>query len=61
VRFCIEGLALEANPVVLDAGIRNSDEPNFLVASADVGDVDAQGFQTSFQLFDGEVLIVRHD
>lgn len=34
------GIALEANAVVLDAGIRNGHGPDFFVAGAEVGDTD---------------------
>ncbi|MEZ4681199.1 MAG: hypothetical protein R2932_43995 [Caldilineaceae bacterium] len=52
---------LEADAVVLDTRIRNGDEPDFLVAGADVRDVEAEHFQAFFELFDGEVVLMQHD
>jgi hypothetical protein len=43
-RYGLQHKALEANPVVLHTGIRNGDEPDLLVAGADVGDVDTEQF-----------------
>ena len=51
---------LEAEAIVLDAGIRNRDEPDFLVTGGDVGNVDAEHFQPFFELFQGEVILVQH-
>lgn len=53
-------LTLEADAVVLDARIRNGDEPDSLVASADVGNVDAEHFQAFFELLNGEIVLVQH-
>jgi hypothetical protein len=52
---------LEANAIILDTGVRNCDEPNTLVAGADVGNVDTKHFQTILKLFQGEVILVQHD
>jgi hypothetical protein len=51
---------LEAEAVVLDARIRNPDEPHRLVAGGDVGHVDAQGFQAVLELLDGKGLLAVH-
>ena len=50
--------ALEAEAVVLDARIRDTDKPDAFVTSADVGHVDAELFQAGFQLLDSEILLV---
>ena len=52
---------LEADAVVLDARIGNGDEPDFLVAGADVRDVETKHFQAFFQLFQREIILVQHD
>jgi hypothetical protein len=49
---------LEADAAELDAGIRNRDEPDLLVASADVRDVQAEHFQAFFELFNGEIFVL---
>ena len=51
---------LEADAVVLDARIGNRDEPDFLVAGADIRNVEAEHFQAFFELFDGEIVLVQH-
>ena len=47
---------LEAEAVGLDAWIGNCDEPDSLVAGADVANGDAKHFQAFFELFDGEII-----
>ncbi|MEZ4661399.1 MAG: hypothetical protein R2911_27935 [Caldilineaceae bacterium] len=49
--YSVLGCALEANAIVLDARIGDGDEPDFLVAGADVRDVEAEHFQAFFELF----------
>ncbi len=56
-----DGNGLEAVAIVFPAGIRDGKDPHSFVAGADVGNVDAELFQTAFQLFDGEILIVQHN
>ena len=51
---------LDPDPAPLEARIVNRDPENLFAASGDVRDVDPQGFQTGFQLFDGEVIFVQH-
>ena len=51
---------LEAEAIVLDAGIGNRDKPDFLVTGGDVRHVDAEHFQPFFELFQGEVILVQH-
>ena len=51
---------LEAETVVLDAGIRNSDEPHRLVAGGDIRYVDAEGLQALLKLLDGKGLLAVH-
>jgi hypothetical protein len=55
------GIALEADAAELEAGIRNGDEPNLLIAGADIWDVEAKHFQALFELFQGEIVGVQHD
>jgi len=51
--------ALEAEAVVLDARIRDGDEPHGLVTGADIRYVDAKElFQAAFQWLDGEIVLV---
>ena len=52
---------LEADAAILDARIGHGDEPDFLVAGADVGQVETKHFQTFFQLLQGEIILVQHD
>ena len=52
---------LDPDPAPLEAGIVDGPPEDFLAASADVRDVDPQCFQTLFQLFQGEVVLVQHD
>jgi len=44
--------------MILDAGIGNREDPDFLVASGDIRYVDAEHFQAFFELFDSEVILV---
>ena len=52
---------LEADAAILEARKGHGEEPDFLVAGTDVGHVDAKHFQTFFQLFQGEIVLVQHD
>ena len=52
---------LEADPAVLDTGIVDRPPENPLATSADVGDDDAEHFQTIFQLFQVEVFLRYHE
>jgi hypothetical protein len=56
-----EGFALEANAIVLDARIRDGDEPDCFIAGADVRDIDTECFQAGLELLDAEIVIVQHD
>ncbi len=59
LRFALSsGVMLEAEAVVLDAGIGNINEPDLLVAGGDVRDSDTKHLQPFFQLFQGEVIFV---
>ena len=59
--YSIVSWALEADAAILDARIGHGDEPDFLVAGADVRDVETKHFQAFFQLFQGEIILVQHD
>ena len=59
--YSIVSWALEADAAILDARIGHGDEPDFLVAGADVGHVETKHFQAFFQLFQGEIVLVQHD
>lgn len=52
------GRNLDPDPAPLDAGIVDGDEDNPLAAGGQVRHVDPQGFQTIFELFQGEVILV---
>ena len=52
---------LEAVAGIFPARIRNGKDPYALVTGADVGNRDAELFQTGFELFDSKFLLVQHD
>lgn len=52
---------LEADPAILNAGIVDRPPEYLLAASADVRQIQTQGFQTLFELFQGEVILGQHD
>ena len=54
----IERDGLEAVASIFPARVGDGEDPDPLVASADVRNRDAELFQTTFQCFDGEILIV---
>ena len=53
--------SLETEPAILDAWVVDGPPEDFLAASADVGDDDAEHFQAVFQLFQGEVFLRYHE
>ena len=52
---------LDPDPAPFDARVRNVDEPDLLVAGGDIRDEDPEHFQTFFELFQGEIVLVQHD
>ena len=50
--------SLEAIASIFPARVGHGKDPDPLVASADVGNRDAELFQTGFERFDSEFLIV---
>jgi hypothetical protein len=59
--FIKNSQGLDPNPAPLEAGVVDGPPKHFLAARADVGDVDPQRFQTLFELFQGEIVLVQHD
>lgn len=50
--------ALETVAIELDAGIGDPHKPDRLIAGRNVRDRDTERFQTAFELFQGEVILV---
>ena len=62
--LCIGGcdwIGLEADEANFPAWIVDCEKPNPFAANADIVNVDTEHFQTIFQLFQGEVVLVYHD
>lgn len=50
--------ALEAVAIELDTGIGDPYKPDCFVAGTDIRNIDAERFQTAFERFDGEIILV---
>ena len=59
-RLVLVAATLETKAVVLDAWIGNRYKPDPLVTDGGVGNVDAEHFQSFFELFQGEIVFVQH-